>query len=348
MKKYFIPSMLALNILGYIPGVNILFSEQMFFQVSAILTIMVMYLIPQVTSCTKEQDDDGLRKSLSFLVVLAVLNAVVHSFDVYTLNSMINLFLGVMVVMFLRCSTYETTKYAKISMVVLTFCVLAIVFLKKLTGYNPLPFESPEYGAFMGNEPRVGNLIGIILPVAYSLHPVIALILTICSVALRELLPIAVSVLLVAINSKKWRWYIAGISIVAVVLMFEHIKGSLIIRVTTWSQAIQSWFNNPVKGVGFGLYFGGKENIAVGSDNMIFSSLLKFVTGIGLLSLPWIAYAQSMLKIRFKPCDSIPLALILMSTTEYPFEIGKLWYVIAVLLSIWIVERGGYRENSVG
>jgi hypothetical protein len=96
-------------------------------------------------------------------------------------------------------------------------------------------------------------------------------------------------------------------------------------------------------GVGFGQHFAGKNSVLFVVDNMIFSSTLKALTGLGVMFIAWAVYAQKQLKLALKPCDAIPMAILIMSTVEYPFEIGKLWYVIAILLSIWLIERGENR-----
>lgn len=329
--------MVAINLLGYFPGINMLYSEQMFFQMTSLLSVLYCMINPIPVFSGMKQI-----KPFVYLSIISLINCVMHNFNVGVLNSTINCCLGVILV-WVGYTHISRTKYIKITLCFIALLFFAHILISNYTGINFLKEFSPELGSLIGSSPRYSNFVGIILPVSFQLSPLLAIFLTLSSMFVGEFTPCIVLGILFILHYKMFRVLICLIMVIFSINNFTYILEHFSNRVQTWMSVIIVYLQHPIKGVGFGLYFAGKQALPLGCDNMIFSSILKAFTGLGIMFIGWAVYAQKRFKIEFKPCDAIPLSIILMSTVEYPFEIGKLWYVIAILLSIWLIERGEER-----
>jgi len=200
-------------------------------------------------------------------------------------------------------------------------------------------------GGLMGNTPRLMTYLGLILPfmLNYSIFWFLACIA--CAVVGTEitLLASAAIVLFLKVKNMYFRLVVVVGSGVGLYLFRESILTSLSSRMTTWVAVLTGFFKQPIAGYGLGIF--PYKEFPVGVDPVnttltVFSSLLQFVTGIGILGALWLCFVLKKYKSHFTvtPASLSILSLLIFCIVEYPIEIHRIWLTIIAIVGIFIIE----------
>lgn len=317
--------------------------DMMFFHLCAVVLFMASLFDHPVREFSYSKE------SLALFAV-CLFNVILHRFDMYVMNSVLNLFIGFVCVYILVRYVQSLNKLRTAIAIAAAINIAAYVIQR--AGFNPFsPMGSQNHlGAFLNTNCRFTTYLSTILPVCSGSPYIILPVFIAVSIWAKQqaiLIPAATYLMLKAknINLKALVLIAAVASVFIPVLSTFHSSGHVSVRIETWKNVINGLMNNPVCGYGFGVFPWGPDKVLANADAAIYSSLLQFVCGLGVLSIAWLVWV---IKRVFKYDGSIEsisiVCLGVLCIYEYPFEIPKLWPTLIAIISMFLIRMQSNKE----
>lgn len=298
----------------------------------------------------------GYAKESAALFAVCLVNVFLHRFDMYVMNATLNLFVGFVCVYIMVRYIRSLDKIRK-AIAIAALVNIAVYAVQRL-GYNPFMPSSREgyVGAFLNNNCRFATYIATVLPVCMGLGVVAHKVVIFSSLILvswwskqQAILGPAIAYLFAKAKYVDLKVFVLICSAAAVFIPFLstfHSSSHVGVRVDTWKNVITGFLNNPVAGYGLGVFPWGPDRVPVNTDAVVYSSLLQFITGLGILSLAWLVWC---LRRVFKFDGSIEavsvICLGVLCLYEYPFEIPKLWMTLVAIISMFLIRMQSNKEG---
>ena len=331
--------LLLLSPICYLTGVHLQQFDIQFFQIG----IMALFGASLVDSPVRQFPRENY--IMAGLIGLLFINIGLHRMNPVVSINCLHFFMasvGLFIVV-----RYVNNPKSLYPYIVLPAVLNIIVFTLEKCGVHII-FQTifvDDPGGLMGNAPRLMTYLGLILPfmLNYSIFWFLACIA--CAVVGTEitLLASAAIVLFLKVKNMYFRLAVVVGSGVGLYLFRESILTSLSSRMTTWVAVLTGFFKQPIAGYGLGIF--PYKEFPVGVDPVnttltVFSSLLQFVTGIGILGALWLCFVLKKYKSHFTvtPASLSILSLTIFCIVEYPIEIHRIWLTIIAIVGIFIIE----------
>lgn len=339
MFNYVLKIILFLSPLVYTMQISLHKFDLIFFQVGvSALFISACFSIPKRII---------LIHPMPLLLILCAINVFFSKFNVIVLSNYINVFLGVIGVYLIAIYCEDTAQYHK--WILFAGSINILIFVAQKAGFSPIIDISKQFGqpgGLMGSGPQLVTYLTVILAFA----PVwLAGIFIVIGIICQEFTIVGVAFIFFLIKYKypAGKGYLKFIPILIFLtgLLFikDHIIHSFINRWVIWSPTITQACQQPLAGHGLGIFSHVSDQFIKSfwhADNA-FSSLLEFIFNIGFLGFVWVGYFLKKYVQNFKHNMSTLalLAIMILSLTEYPFEIIKLWLTIMVIVGFYFIEN---------
>lgn len=325
---------LLISPLAYVTGIALGRFEIIFFHFCVLALFLASLLDSPKRECLL------LSKGIVLFLSLCILSTVIHTFQVFSVATLINLFLFCIALNIIHRYMSKPKDYYKY--IIIAAGINIVVYLAQRYCFNFLPFTSYHLGGLFGSAPRLGNYLAIITPIIFSCLwftiPVIA-------VMAGSLNPIGVFLVMVIKTIKenkevsKFKIYFYGLifilSTVFIYLLHKHIMVSILFRLNSFIIPITTEvFKLPLIGHGLGAYY-----VNVGNDP--YNSMVSFTYDVGILGLVLIGYGLWKIRKYFDlSIESLSLiAVIMASMIDYPLEIPKLWPTIAFIIAAFFIKE---------
>lgn len=280
---------------------------------------------------------------IASLFGLCLFNIILHSFSLLPIIATSNLLLCVMVlyIIVIYVDSKSFSKYINIAVV-----LNIIVWICQYLGWNPI-FLCNDYiklgseinGGLMGNVPRLAALL--CLTASFQSLWILCMSIIICLITKQTaIFPIVAIMLFMRYKNEKIRTGIIVSFIAVICLFYEKIICSIItVRFDIWKRVLMSFFTQPIAGYGIGVF--PWRDISIDVDRSIFSSLLQFIVGLGILAVVWLGCVLKKIKNGFNLSreNQALVALLILSVVEYPFEIERLWFYCIAIIGFWIIHN---------
>jgi len=281
-------------------------------------------------------------KELFYLLILCFLNIALSQFNVYVLNATVNLFLAIIGIFVIVKYVDDIKGMYKI--ILLSGLINVLIYLIQYLGYNPFTPDSGNNGGMLHNSPRLANYLSLILPMCDIPFAIICIIV---SVLIKQKVLIFISSLFLLLKTKNKKLILGFLPVLPILLLFYpegrsffYKTGHISVRLETYKNVITGFLVHPLSGFGLGVFPWGQDKIPQGVDAVIYSSVLQFICGLGILSLFWLFFV---IKKNFKFSYSVSAISItifaILSAFEYTIEIPKLWLIIMTIISFYLIEK---------
>jgi len=249
-----------------------------------------------------------------------------------------NLFVGVLG-MYIVYKYYDEKQPIR-KYILIAGAINLIFFISQRLGFDPIFDKSISYigvreGGFLGNGPRLMDYFALIIPFLplplVCLSPL--LLFTLAKPQIIILAPVAI-VILMRLKTQQYRVVFGVIVLLAIILLRNRILQSLAFRFnTSWNPILNLFFDCPFIGFGMGI-------TPIAQLEVIGSSYLQFITGVGVLGVVWFGYGfKNIYKKIQNNIESMALiSLAIIMTIEYPLELPKLWFTIIGIVTMVLIK----------
>ncbi len=324
---------LLISPLAYTTGITPGKFEILFFHFSVLILFLASLLD------TPKRENPILSKGVVLFLSFCLVSTVIHTFQVFSVGTLINLFLFCIALNIIYRYMNKPKDYYKYIIVAAGINIL--VYLVQRYWFNFLPFESYVLGGLFGSAPRLGNYLAIVTPITFSC---LWFIIPVIAVMASSLNPMGIFVVMVidkVRQEKKFmlpKVYIYGILIfifsLSIYVLRASIIKSVLFRLNSFVvPTITEIFKLPLIGHGLGAYY---HNI--GNDP--YNSILSFTYDVGMLGLVLLGYGLCKIKAYFDwSIESLSLiAVIMAAMIDYPLEIPRLWPTIAFIIAAFFIK----------
>ncbi len=268
-----------------------------------------------------------IRNSMAGLIILVIINTFIHTFAPVVMACMMNLSLG-MLGIYIIYIYYDETKDIRKYILWAAAINLAFFIIQQI-GFDPV-FDKKTYigeeGAFFASKSRMMTYFALVVPFLYTPLLIIGLVLGLFTKQYVILIPITLMLYSKARNGKE-RIGVLVLTLLTMALLRKHLWNSMVYRFNiAWKPALNLYFDRPLIGYGLG-------NRVIPELEVLGSSLLQFIIGVGITGIAWIGYMVKKFDIR----DSGILTLLAVICVEYPIEIPRLWFlIIAIVVTFFL------------
>jgi len=327
-----------LSTLAFMPGQSLFVFEQKFFILSVIILTLASF------TCEKQRDFNPWL--IIGLNAVFILNVFTHGFNSLVLLYAFNVFLLSLAV-YLVASYTEDWK-SVIKWIFISYLLSCIVLVFQLFGYNLLQSSlGIDSGGLMGNLPRLSFVACLLLPLAFKVKAkFILIILIISSVGIVFPQYCVYLTLLMClffyIENADTKIFIIILSGLIAYYVYLSKPVSINTRIDYYYPIIMDFISTYwMTGYGAGIPFA--QNIGA-RDMQIYSSILQFFFVTGISGVIWFCFTciKFYESFRATALNLSILALLIISIWEYPFEVRRLWFLLAVLIGFLIIEN---KEN---
>jgi len=330
-----------LSTLVCLPDRGLFVFEQIWFHISVIILSLSAF-------ASKKQRSFNPCLLIGFNAVF-ILNVFTHDFNPLVMQYALNVFL-LSLVMFLVAS-YTQNWRSVIKWIFASYIVTSIVLVFQLYGYNLiLNSLGEDSGGLMGNLPRLSFLACLVLPLAFKSRAksiLIPLIMLSVGYVFPQYCIFAVFLMCFWFRCGSYGIKMVIILCIASILIYIYMTKpvSINIRIEYYYLIIRDFFSLYwLSGFGAGIPFA--KNIGA-RDMQIYSSILQFVFTTGIAGFIWFCFTciKFFQSFRASALNLSILAFGMISIWEYPFEVRRLWFLLAVLIGFLIINNKEY-ENS--
>lgn len=303
-------------------------------------TGIVVLFMASLLDKPKREIPKNIKNMIFTLIGLCLFNIFTTTFAPVVMASTMNIFLGVIGF----CITYiyyDDKKNIKNYILIAAALNLFLFILQRLT-FDPvfdrgpwmnLPTGAMEDGGLMGNGPRMMTYFALALPFLSFFFIPIAVVLGIYT---HQIIIFAPIVIMLFSKVKGLRAKIGfGIAVLIAMFLFkEKIIHSLTYRFDFfYKPVLTALFDRPLLGFGLGLK-------PIPEIEVVGSSYLQFIVGIGILGAVWFGYVfKSLYKMIKNNMESIALvSLAIIALIEYPLETTRDWYLIMGILTMFLIK----------
>jgi hypothetical protein len=210
-------------------------------------------------------------------------------------------------------------------------------WLCQKSGFNPvydvMPYKGQE-GGFIGNQPRLVTYLALVVPFMPVVGIIAGLAMGLWTGQYIIFLPVALA-LFFRIKGRDKKMLFAAACLIALFFMAGHIYKALAFRFSmSYSPVLSAFFDRPLVGFGLGARI-------IPELEVIGSSYLQFIAGVGILGVVWFWYIFKSLRNRIEfGIGSLPLiTLALVMLVEYPIEIPRFWFLIIAVIAMHTIKH---------
>ncbi|MBI4708233.1 MAG: hypothetical protein HY761_09985 [Candidatus Omnitrophica bacterium] len=305
------------------------------------ISAMVLFV---ATFFDKPKRDFVGQKYIVYLLGIGLFSAAMHGFNLFIMDYLVNVFLAVVCL-------YVVIRYCRdiegcFKFIVYAGIINILVWVVQVMGFSPV---IPNYkymetnGGIIGNAPRLSMYLSIISPFFIAMNKIWWVLLIPIPLIMREANILMALLLLFLLSDFRLNYKLWVIAFFAGAMFLFHDKliNSIASRITTYKEVLTGFFNHPVSGYGLGIYPYGQEMVNTKIDYAVYSSLLQFIVGAGMLSIPLVYETiKRYIKNFSRFPESLSLAILLMLCIgEYPLEIKRLWITIIMITGFFVIRR---------
>lgn len=341
-----IPAIIIISALGYSTQTSIeIFSLSFFYIFSCAAVILA------INNNKGIHGPEWLPEISGNFLVACALSTVFSNFMSIPLASLLMIFLGALIISVISHLKFEYVTIA----VQIVILANTLILLGQELGFSPI-ISNPngEPGGMFGNAPRMCMYLAITLPLIFRSNLTVALNISLLGLVYRELyLPIFFIMLVLQRFWNKYylRYFIIGVLISIIGINIDKIVHSLQARSIVWLPTIDQIFLRPLSGFGGGMFPHLSDDFVKSNyyhaDNA-FSSVLQFIFSYGLVCFGFLCYVFKKIVVSFpsSPYKTSLIFLAIISLTEYPFEVPRLWPVICVLIAGTLSYKHNETESA--
>jgi hypothetical protein len=335
MVDKFIKFMLLVSPLAYTTGIKPETFETMFFHFGVIGLFMASLLD------TPKRENIPIAKEIVLFLSLCLVSAAVHTFPIFSLGAIFNLFIFCISLNIIHRYMSEPQKYYKY--ITWAVGINILIYLVQRYWFNFLPFE-PLYalGGIFGVTPRLANYLAITTPMlpfaAWFIIPIISLIIAQIPAIVVVFGLFGVKLFKKCATMKFYKTTVLVLTSVFGIFIWKltgHISISISRRITEiWKPMIIEICKMPFIGHGIGSYYS-----QVGTDP--FNTYLAFIYDVGILGLVLIGYTLYRIRKYFSlEINSIAVIVLLgVSVIDYAVEIPRLWFTISFIVAAFFIKK---------
>ena len=335
-------AMLFLSPICYTTGISLEKFDLIFFH----LSVFALFI---ASIFDKKKRDCDLR-IFGIILGFAIVQLFWHEFNPIVINATMNLFMAIFALKIIV--EYLDDVDSCYSPMLAAGFINIIVLIVQMFGFDPIIMNPDgEPGGIMGNAPRLGNYLAIIIPFALVRSKAIFTLFLLAGICLKELMVVVIAILLLFVNFPVSRkLFILSIlgTIGFIFCLKDSIAHSFYIRWIVWEPTIRQIFQSPLQGHGLGMfpYVSDQFVESVKHVETSFSSLLQLIFGMGFISVFWIIYTIKKLKdkIQMNAETMGILSVLILSLFEYPFQISRLWLTIIAIIAFFIIKQANKTE----
>lgn len=346
MIDKFLSLMFFVTPLFYITKMQLRKAEIIFFSVC----VAILYILATLEKPKRELTITPF----VMLLAVALTQLIVYDFSPTSANCVVNIFLGVLGINII--ATYsDGLNRQMMGMIVLSGAVSILFTIGQHLGYNPvISNDHDQYGALMGNAPRLANFLALTLPLAVGYSWLAGILWLLAGIYIHQFPMFLIGFVMVLIfeyQSKNLRlrkdflFPVIGVFLAFIVWQHAHIWQSISVRLAQWQPILEQIFQHPVFGCGLGTYpiFANNFNEVAMSSAVEFFFNFGFVAG-GIILYFLIRHFKQNFRITLIQTSIIGLAVLCL--IEYPFEIPKLWPIIIALAGFYLIENNNKGETQ--
>jgi len=292
---------------------------------------MVLFLASLIDKPRREIPRN-IKYCLASLLGLCFINIFVNTFDPIVLHTALNIFLAV--IGFSIIYSYYDEKKSMTKYILIAALLNLLFYISQQFGFDPIfnmrPYAGCE-GSFLGNSPRMMTYFALITPFLWLPLLILSVALGIYTNQFIIFAPVFV-VLFMRIK-KQYRKWIVALAVICIAFSYHHIIQSLSYRFNTaWKPVLIEFFKQPLIGLGL-----GKQPLGL---EVIGSSYLQFIIGVGILGAVWFGYVFKNIykELSFNAESMAIVSLGMICFVEYPCEIMRLWFTIIAIISTWLIK----------
>lgn len=328
-----------LSTLVCLPDRGLFVFEQIWFHISVIILALTAF-------ASEKQRDFNPSILIGFNAVF-ILNVFTHNFNPLVMQYTLNVFLLSLAVFLV--ASYTQNFRSVIKWIFASYVVTSVVLVFQLYGFNLLLTSLGEdSGGLMGNLPRLSFLACLVLPLAFKSRAKFILIaLIMLSVGYIQPQYCIFAVFLMCFWFRCGSYGIKAVIAlcIASILIYVYLTKPISIntRIDYYIPIILDfistyWLSGFGEGIPFAKYIGAR-------DMQTYSSILQFVFTTGISGLIWLCFTciKFFKSFRASALNLSILAFGVISIWEYPFEVRRLWFLLAALIGFLIIEN---KENQ--
>jgi hypothetical protein len=328
-----------LSTLVCLPDRGLFVFEQMWFHVSVIILALAAF-------ASEKQRDFKPWLLIGFNAVF-ILNVFTHNFNPIVMQYALNVFL-LSLAIFLVAS-YTQNFRSVIKWIFASYVVTSVVLVFQLYGFNVLLTSLGEdSGGLMGNLPRLSFLACLVLPLAFKSKAkflLIPLIMLSCGYVFPQYCIFSVFLICFWFRCGSYGIKAVIASCIALIFIYVYLTKpvSINLRIDYYFLILRDFFSFYwLSGFGAGIPFA--KDIGA-RDMQTYSSILQFIFTTGIAGAIWLCFTcvKFFKSFRASALNLSILAFGIISIWEYPFEVRRLWFVLAVLIGFLIIEN---KENQ--
>ena len=269
-----------------------------------------------------------------------------HRYQPLFVTCVLNVLLGIVAIGIISnyCTRQQFVDYMIIA------GALNIIYLScQMLGFSPIvknPLGQP--GGLMGNAPRLGMYLCLILPYVYARSKTAFFLFMSTGPLLNEILTLICGTVVLLYHCAKRKYLIViYLSIIAGAVFYgDYIVERVVYRLQIWGPVLEHIFTRPVEGHGIGSFPALAPQVLPGTvwqAETAFSSLLQFPFEFGVFfAVGWLAYFIFKYKGEFAHPHALGLLMIgILCVSEYPLQVERLWFPVCVIIGLFLADVHG-------